>query len=337
MRTKKSIAAFTLFFLLQTNSLAFFGGAGGIVSDPTSYTYYAQQIKSMNDSIKTALDQLDQLNKVNDAMNEANKLIFESGERIYNPARSIQNLMNNLQNTEKRFESLVTRASNMGMERFFKEYHNVNEPLKDEDYVKFQERFRKLFGNNDDATYQKLQKDVMKSIESGNYEAYRVASQNLSNYLTLKGIEREQLRRAALLAPTELHNEYFLNADAVERRNQKKQTVKDLIRQTQEEKDLLKQTQTTNQIMLELLEIAQGQYEMQMQFFNAVSLALLSDREGHKEMDAQTIEKKKDQFANTSGQVVDIEDEDIKKWIESWGRENEKISKETNNLGGWLH
>ncbi|MFA6788164.1 MAG: hypothetical protein WCR15_00535, partial [Arcobacteraceae bacterium] len=68
----KTIVNIAIIFLLSTKNLFALFGVGDIVSDPTSYTYYAQQIKAMNDQLKSALDQLDQLNKVNDAMDKAN-------------------------------------------------------------------------------------------------------------------------------------------------------------------------------------------------------------------------------------------------------------------------
>ena len=334
---QKIIAVVVACVTITTHSFALFG-AGDVVSDPTSYTYYAKQIKAMNDQIKSALDQLDQLNKVNKAMDEANKLIFESGERIYNPSRQIQNIMRNLTGLQSRFERISGRASELGMERFFKEYHNVDEPLRDEDYIEFRERFKKLFSNNEDETYQKLQQQVYRAIQSGDYSRYEVATANLNNYMRLKGIEREKLRRAALLGPTELYNDYFLNGETVDARKQKQEAVQDLIRQVEEEKDLLKQTQTTNHIMLELLEIAQNQYQMQMQFFNAISLVLMSDKENQNAaLDAETIERKKEELGNTSsGKRVEVPQKDIDKWIEEYAKESERIRKQGDSWGGLL-
>ncbi|RWS45321.1 hypothetical protein CKA55_13465, partial [Arcobacter suis] len=80
---KTSIKILLILTLSYNNCFALFG-AGDVVSDPTSYTYYAKQIKAFNDQIKTALDQLEVLNKANDLIDKTNDLIFKSGEKIYN-------------------------------------------------------------------------------------------------------------------------------------------------------------------------------------------------------------------------------------------------------------
>jgi len=155
------VAIITIFL---TKDLFALFGMGDIVSDPTSYTYYAKEIKAMNDQIKTGLDQLDQFKKANDLINDTNDLIFNSGEKIYNPAKQIMGLVNNIENTKRKFERLAERVSTMGADRFFKDYHNVNEPLKDEILAKWKDNFNALFDNKEDKKYQELNEEVLKVI-----------------------------------------------------------------------------------------------------------------------------------------------------------------------------
>ena len=53
--------------------------SGMAVTDIGSYTYYAQQLKSFNDSVKTALDQLESLNKLNELSDQTNELLDNVG------------------------------------------------------------------------------------------------------------------------------------------------------------------------------------------------------------------------------------------------------------------
>lgn len=185
-----------LLVILSVNNTLLYGGMA--VTDPTSYTYYAKQLKAMNDQIKGALDQLSVLNKANEALNTANDLMFNAGERIYNPQKQIMGLVNNINSIQRKFESMAERASNMGAERFFKENHNISEPLKDDVLKKWKDNFKALFDNKEDEKYQKLNDKVLKAIEDNDYVAYQKAVQDLNEYIKLKGIEQEALKKICL-------------------------------------------------------------------------------------------------------------------------------------------
>ncbi|WP_321469306.1 hypothetical protein [Halarcobacter sp.] len=274
---KKHLIKFILIFVLSVKDLFGLMGMGDIVSDPTSYSYYAKQIKAMNDEVKTALDQLESLNKVNDALDQANDLINNAGERIFNPKKTIMGIVDNITGIQDKFQSMTERVKNMGVERFFKEYHNINEPLKDELLEKWNEDFKSLFDNKEDEKYQDLNERVLSTIKSKNYIAYQKAVQDLNEYVKLKGIEQEALKKYSLLGILELYNDYFINESTVQERNESLARVKKLAEQIKSEQDVVKQQQTTNQFLLEMLNIQQAQYEMQMKFFYAVSMNMVSE------------------------------------------------------------
>ena len=225
----KTFIKIVLVFLLTTKNLFALFGMGDIVSDPTSYTYYASQIKAMNDQIKSALDQLDQLNKVNQAMDKANDLIFNAGERIYNPSRQIQNLIRNVERTQSRFENLAERVKNMGAERFFKDHHNINAPLEQEAYEKWKNNISALFNNSEDEKYQELREELLKAQRKKDYLKYQQAVNNLGEYLRLKKIEQEALQKASLRAPIELFQEYFANEEVVKKEMKEKNKLKNYL------------------------------------------------------------------------------------------------------------
>jgi hypothetical protein len=284
---KKVLSIVIVLNLLLVNC---FGGYP--VMDYTSYTYYAKQIKVFNDQVKTSLEQLETLNKANDMLNKANDLIFNTGEKIYNPAKQINGLINNITGIQNKFEKLTERVSNVGAERFFKEYHNVKEPLKDDVLAKWKANFNALFNNSEDETYHKLNDKILSAIKNNNYEAYQKAVKDLNEYLKLKGIEQETLKKYALLAPVELYNDYFINEESVKERKDKIDRIKQLAKQIESEKDVVKQQQTTNQFLLEMLDVQQAQYEMQMKFFYAISLNLINEKSNSKYQLQEVIEER---------------------------------------------
>ena len=279
---KKILIKITIITSLLIKESFGIGGVGDVVSDPTSYTYYAKQIQAFNDQIKTGLDQLESFNKLNELADTANDLMNTTGERIYNPMKQIDGLINNVEGVQRKFERMAKRASDMGAERFFKDYHNINEPLKDEILTKWKDNFNALFDNKEDEKYQELNMNVLKSIQKKDYEAYQKAIDDLNGYIKLKGIEREALKKYALLAPLEIYNDYFVNEEVVEERKETTDRIKQLANQIKSEKDMVKQQQTTNQFLLEMLNIQQSQYELQMKFFYAVSMNLINEKSNTK-------------------------------------------------------
>ncbi len=272
MRNKSKILVTSILFSSINAYALFGGGAGGIVSDPTSYTYMAKEIKIMNDQLQTAVQTLDQMDKVNSAIDQANNLILKSGEKIYNPQKTIMGLFNKMQSTKSKFERLANDVQNMGAERFFKDFHNVKEPIRADLLKKWKANFNGLFDDKQDEKYQELQKKVKDSVESNNYKSYEKAISNLKEYLKLKKIEREALKKYSLMATMDLYNEYFINADRVKEREEQNQRILDYVDQIATSTTMHNQQQTTNLILIELLDFAKSQYEMQMKFFYAISM-----------------------------------------------------------------
>lgn len=268
-----------------------------VVTDPTSYTYYAQQLKTFNDSVKTSLEQLESINKLNELSNTANELLDDVSGLLYNPQNQIQGIYDNLVNSIERFEDIGERVSNMNATTFLKNYHNVkdNAPTG-EDFKKWEENFEALFDNSKDDVYLNLKKRVDEALENKKYEDWGVARQDLDKYLYLKKLEREQLKKYSLLAPTEYYNDYYLNEETVAKREKTKQHIEKLTKQIDSSTDLMQQTQTTNQILIEMLSLLQGQYELSMMYYNSVSVVNLSTEVQNKEIDMKDIEKSRKKF-----------------------------------------
>ncbi|PZP12719.1 MAG: hypothetical protein DI602_08355 [Aliarcobacter butzleri] len=270
---KKTLSKIIISLILINNML--FGGM--VVSDPTSYTYYAQQIKAMNDQIKSALDQLEVLNKANEYLNTANDLMSNAGERIYNPQKQIMGLVNNLSNIQRNFENMAQRASNIGVERFFKDYHNVKEPLKDDILKKWKDNFNALFDNKEDDKYQKLNDKVLEAIQD---------------------------------------NDYFVNEEVVKERKDKMERIKQLANQINSETDMVKQQQTTNQFLLEMLNVQQAQYEMQMSFFYAISTNLINEKSNSKQ-DIKKVIEEKENYSSSKDSVKSKTTTSTEKYIDN--------------------
>lgn len=275
-------------------------GMGDIVSDPTSYTYYAKQIKAMNDQIKSALDQLEALNKANELINTTNDLIFKSGERIYNPATQIKNLVRNVERTQSRFQNMAERVKNMGAERFFKDYHNIEKPLEAKAYDKWKDNLSALFNNDEDEKYQELRKEILAAQKRKDYLRYQKAVDNMGTYLELKKKEQVGIKRSSLRAPIELFQQYFLNDDVVKQRIERQEEIDDLLIQIHSSEDLLKQQQTTNQILMKMLETIDQQYEMQMRVFYALSIPQFHNTATSIDEELKNLNDEREKFNNAN-------------------------------------
>ncbi len=317
----KTLINYLLILSLTINS-AF--GFGGVVTDPTSYTYYAKEIKAMNDAIKTSLDQLEQINKLNDLAKKTNQLIDDSGKLIYNPTKQIQGIVSGLQKTSERFKSIGEKVNNLNAEHFLKDYHRVEDPLKDDIYEKWLNNFEGLFDNTKDDTYIKLKKKVDNAIKNKNYTAWEKARADLDNYLNLKRIERDKLKKYALLAPVEYYNNYYLHEDSIERRKQREENIQRLIKQINSAQDVFKQQQTTNEILIELLYVVQAQYELQMKYYNSVNLTLLNKDVENKAYDMQKVREERESFNSRSAQKIQT---DQLKQLDKWYQEKNDIGK----------
>lgn len=314
---KKNLFKIIIIMILTVKDCSALFGVGDIVSDPTSYTYYAKEIKAMNDQLKTALDQVEYLNKANSALNKANDLIFNAGERVYNPQKQILGLVNNITGIQRKFENMAERASNMGAERFFKDYNNVKAPLKADILKKWKDNFNALFDNKEDEKYQKLNDKVLRAVQSNDYVAYQKAVEDLEAYNNMKKIEQDEIKKYALLAPLELYNDYFINEEVVNERKDKMERIKQLANQINSEKDVVKQQQTTNQFLLEMLNVQQAQYEMQMNFFYAISMNLINEKTNTKQ-DIEKVIEKKEKFNGAKDGIETEETNAVKEALEKF-------------------
>lgn len=296
------IKTFLILILSVNNCFALFG-AGDIVSDPTSYTYYAKEIKAMNDQIKTALDQVEILNQANKLIDTTNDLLFNTGEKIYNPATQIKNLVRNVQRIQSRFENTAERAKNMGVERFFKDYHNINEPLNNEAYKKWKDNLAGLFDNNEDEKYKELKEEILRTQKRKDYLAYQKAVENMSTYLQLKKKEQNGIKKASLKAPIDLYQEYFLNEKVVQQREERREALNDFMTQISSEKDMVKQQRITNSVLLYLLETIDKQYNMQMQFFYALSIPKYQDNLSSIDLELKNLKKEREKYRD--GKSID--------------------------------
>ena len=269
-----------ILFILIFCSKEVFGlfGVGDIVSDPASYGYYAEQITAMNDQLANGLEQLEKMNKLNELAEKTNDLVNNSGEKIFNPIKKIQNLQQNLESSSSRFQRLADDVSNFGADRFFKYYHNVkNNPLDDDEITKYNEDFYKLFDNDADEKLIKLNGQVQKSIEEEDYDQFQKAANDRDTYLKVKKIEKQNMKKLATFSIMKLHNDYFLSKKSVDERKAKNQRIQTYIKEIKTHRgEITKQAMLTNLILVEMIDIHQEQYNMQLKFFNAVSLAMIN-------------------------------------------------------------
>lgn len=82
-----------IFLFVSTSAFSFIGGgAGGIVTDPTSYTYYTTQIEQAIDQVKLAEKQLKEVTKSYEMLTSIDENITGNLQRAQNYAKKIKDL-----------------------------------------------------------------------------------------------------------------------------------------------------------------------------------------------------------------------------------------------------
>ncbi len=314
---------FLISILMGVKAFAIFG-AGDIVSDPTSYSYYAKEIKTLNDQLTTALDTLDQVDKVNAELDKVSNILDETGGKILNPKKKLLGLVNSMKSVKSRFERLANKVEGIGVDHFFKEHHNVKAPMQAEIMKKWKENYDALFDDAKDEKYQILNEEVASAIKSNNYKKYQKSMNDLNTYMKLKNIEKEAVKKYSLLATTNLYNDYFMSEEVTEERKQQDERIQKYIDQIETASDMHKQQQTTNLILIELLGFVQSQYEMQMKFFNAISLNSITDGSKYNYDLTQVVEQRED---FTTARDTDILKTSASKLLESFLNDMEKKGK----------
>lgn len=114
----------------------------------------------------------------------------------------------------------------------------------------------------------------------------------------------------------EIYNDYFVNEQVVQERKEKMERIKQLANQINSENDVVKQQKTTNQFLLEMLNVQQAQYEMQMNFFYAISLNLINEKSNSK-FDMKKVIDEKENFGSSKDTVKSKATDSTEKYIDN--------------------
>ncbi len=255
-------------------------------TDPVSYTWFAEQLKTANDKLRNAVDQLEEAKELNKGVDELQNITNITNSRLYDPRKNLKNISNNVMNLGSRFKRIGKKLANLTADDFMKSHHQVDkngENNFNDDGVMTQrgwenskKGFIDTFSNDKDETYIMLTSAMYKAQEDGDYETYSIASQNFTNYLQMKGITREQVKQYALMAPVLVYRELFINPESVKESEKQREQIKDLVASIDDKNnamDIIKQTQITNQLLSLLLEYTRKEYDMSMKFMYAMTLA----------------------------------------------------------------
>lgn len=316
---KSFIALFTALFF----STDIFALGGDVVTDPGSYVYFADQLKALNDQVKSAIEMLDQLDKANQALNKVESGINQVGNLIYNPTNDLENFLTTLQRLQDRMEGISDNLDNIGLETFLKNSHFI---ANSTDRTASKSFLNILTKDEDDETLQKLYDEYKRAMNEGSYEEFSLASDRLNAYLNAKGIALDQLKREAAYASIDAWHNYNLDEDEMQKRKDRIKNWQQHLKNIQSSKDLLKQTQITNFILLDMAEILQKQYEHTMAMDYAISLNMIAGSNG-KKTNAEDFGKVAKEIKR-SEEKVKTEETNVQKMIEENKKTFEKMEKD---------
>ncbi|MDR0579186.1 MAG: hypothetical protein LBG21_01090 [Campylobacteraceae bacterium] len=273
---KKIITALCSTLFLSTNVFAL---GGDVVTDPGSYVYYADQLKALNDQIKSAVEMLDQLDKANKMLNDVKTGINDVGNLISNPTSELQGFLYILRGLQNKVEKINNGINDVGLETFLTNSHMI---ANSTDKIAANNFLNVLIKDENDETLKKLYDEYKRAMNEGTYEQFSLASDRLSAYLNAKGITFDQLKRDAAYAVIDAWRNYNLDVNEIQEREDRVKRWAQHLNNIQSSKDLLKQTQITNLILLDMAEILQKQYEHTMSMDYAISLGMIAGSNGKK-------------------------------------------------------
>ena len=266
----------TLFLISILGFIKLFAGA--VVSDPTAHSYSVEKIKIMNDQTANALKHLEEFNKLNEATQKANDFLENTGEKIFNPIKKLEDFQKNMENSQAQFQNLIKKAESIDSEIFFKYHHDVDEPLDEDAIKKYNKDYYSLFDDGSDEKLKKLYEEAKKAHDQKNYKEWQIVMNKIDAYLKAKNIEKKNLEKLSSFSVMKIYNDYFLDKKKIDERKDKNKRIKQYIKEIKKHRgEIVKQSMLTNLILVEMIDVHQKQYELQLKFFNAVNLKLANE------------------------------------------------------------
>jgi len=94
---KKLISTFCIYLILSSNAWALFG-AGDIVSDPTSYTYYVEQIKQATEQLENLQEQLETAKNIYGEVEDMRKQLIGAYDQATGMVNDLSNIREEIEN-----------------------------------------------------------------------------------------------------------------------------------------------------------------------------------------------------------------------------------------------
>jgi len=317
--TKKSIL---LTILLNINLYGVMG-VGDIVSDPSSYAYYVEQIEQMSKTMDLITSQIKTLGGIRTAVDDTKRT-------IYNAKDNLENVMGNLKNSMK---NLTDAMSNVEVKSLWSlkrsSIGSGSGGLFSGDISKQIELYFKMA---DDEIIERMGgREKLKELEIELQTLNQALAQtNLNDFQTvmdmkvntkkinegllvteylqdIKNQTREDVQQNAFANIQENYNEFFNPThDQKSKRMENLKRLESFTKYIETSDDFMQQTQTTNLILVEILNILNREYKSALKYRNAIAtihlkninnpayLAQLIDNQEKMQEDIKSISFKQD-------------------------------------------
>lgn len=295
-----------------------------------------EKIKIANDHLKTGIEQLDSINKINQTMNSLEKLAFETGEKLYDPTKDIMALKNQITSIQNNAQRIAKRVEDANIyDRFFTsnwdcklEFSSTIEEKKHNEAVKeIAEKTglsiptierqrcveRDLNGKNQKAINDKFDKEITEAIKKKDFNEAKILIQKKANR---NNNEYKKQRSNNIGYYTKVSGQYeLLNKDLINN-SINAEIIEIKLKEWSKDLDTLKsdlessnnlgaKINITNSLLRQLVEITIEHYKQFLAYNNSANLFF------------KTIESEKKQNsenATINYELTDLEKEFINKY-----------------------
>ncbi|OCL86003.1 hypothetical protein AAX26_01653 [Aliarcobacter thereius] len=268
-------------------------GAGMVVSDPVSYTYFMEQVAQYTEMINAMTTQIETLGGIQSAVDDTKRNIYNVSDNLQGLYNNLQNamqgLMGAMENAEVKSlfdtsrESIKTNSSD-GI--FYKDIREAIDGLfqsMDETLMKQFDQGKLMQIDRDlkrltDALKSNSAKDARSKLLGLNYS-------DMNNSLLIKDLlnksnkeAKEAYKNFVLSQNNDIYNDIYNPTDELKKEqeaNQKK--LEGYFDYIQNSSDLYQQTQTTNMILMEIVKILQEEYLSAVTYRNSMSLMFIEN------------------------------------------------------------
>lgn len=276
-----------IFILAISFNISF---SGMPVTDPTSYTFYIQQIKQSVELINNISKQIATLGGIRTAIDEQKRAFYNAKDALENSVNSVVDAVEDLKETTSNAEikslfslkrdSIKTNSQDGFLygditnliDGYFKRADDaiIEAHGGKEAFEKFNKEYKKIV----DVMGANSTKEIKEILNDGKKIENAKNSLLLNDYVqAMQGEGREAIQQLALGQVNKTWKKYFTPTKEQEEKNkQRAERIENIAKYINDSSDMYQQAQTTNHLLFELYKLTMEEHKSAIEFRNAMAL-----------------------------------------------------------------